>query len=484
MSTDHRRITSVIEDLLRTRSAANLSDSLTPHDDTPAARVPGGPLVSPEAIRRRWEAIGGSEETQRILLDSETRGQAELFAQNIENFIGTVKVPIGIAGPLRVNGLFAQGDFYVPLATTEAALVASYSRGSQLLSAAGGCTVMIMHDGVARAPGFAFRNLIEAGQFVMWATANTEQFRSVAEATTSHGKLVDMRVTIEGNHVYLTFEYSTGDAAGQNMVTIATAAICDYIAANTPVAPEYWFVEANLSGDKKASAQSFMSVRGKKATAEVTLPGELVEKFLHTTSARMADYWRMSAMGGVMSGTIGVQGHYANGLAALFIACGQDAACVAEAAVGVTRFEARADGSLYASVTLPNLIVGTVGGGTGLPSQRACLDLMGLAGAGKARAFAEVTAALALAGELSIIGAICAGDFARAHKSLSRRKKSPPHPLPEGERQEEDAQRLPAVESPAHPQASSIQAPVATGDGLRTEAPRTGAPGLETLWDA
>jgi hydroxymethylglutaryl-CoA reductase (NADPH) len=141
----------------------------------------------------------------------------------------------------------------------------------------------------------------------------------------------------------------------------------------------------------------------------------------------MADYWRMSALGGVMSGTIGVQGHYANGLAALFIACGQDAACVSEAAVGVTRFEAEPD-ALYAAVTLPNLIVGTVGGGTGLPTQRACLEVMGLAGAGKAQAFSEVCAGLALAGELSIIAALSAHEFGRAHARLARGKRAVPAP--------------------------------------------------------
>jgi hydroxymethylglutaryl-CoA reductase (NADPH) len=134
----------------------------------------------------------------------------------------------------------------------------------------------------------------------------------------------------------------------------------------------------------------------------------------------MVDYARMSVLGGVMSGSIGVQGHYANGLAALFIATGQDAACVAEAAVGVTRFELREDDALYAAVTLPNVIVGTVGGGTGLPSQKACLDILGLSGTGHSRALAEVAAALALAGELSIIGAITAGHFTRAHQQLAR----------------------------------------------------------------
>jgi hydroxymethylglutaryl-CoA reductase (NADPH) len=179
-----------------------------------------------------------------------------------------------------------------------------------------------------------------------------------------------------------------------------------------------------MSGDKKASLQSFVSVRGKKVTAEVCLSPQLIHKYLHTTPREMENYWRMAAIGGVLSGTLGIQGHYANGLAALYIACGQDAACVAECAVGVTRFETTADGDLYAAVTLPNLLVGTVGGGTALPSQRACLEIMGLAGEGKARAFAEICAALVLAGELSIIGALASGEFTRAHQRLARTRRS------------------------------------------------------------
>jgi hydroxymethylglutaryl-CoA reductase (NADPH) len=266
----------------------------------------------------------------------------------------------------------------------------------------------------------AFATLAEAGQFVLWATTSLEEFQRVAEATTRHGKLRDMRVTVEGNHVYLTFEYITGDASGQNMVTIATEAVCDYIEKNSPIRPRYHFLEANLSGDKKASAQSFLLVRGKKVSAEVVIARELVQERLHTTPERMVDYWRASAMGGVLSGTLGLHGHYANGLAALYLACGQDVACVAESAVGVTRFELNEQGALYASVTLPNVMVGSVGGGTGLPSQRACLEVLGLAGPGKAQALGEVCAGLCLAGELSIIGALCSGDFSRAHRKLAR----------------------------------------------------------------
>ncbi len=420
MATQQRRANEYLDRLLQKFSLEQLKERLSAKFSAAARSIPRDPRISEKAIARRWDVLACDELVQQQLLDVQTQAQQEVYQRNIENFIGTVKLPVGIAGPLRVNGLFAQGDYYIPLATSEAALVASYSRGASLMSKAGGCTALLLNEGVSRAPGFAFKSLIDAGAFVAWAVSQLEEFTRLAEATTRFGKLQDMRITVEGNHVYLNFEYLTGDASGQNMVTIATHAIFEYIKEKSPVTIEYAFIEANLSGDKKASAQSFQSVRGKKVTAEVVISAELVKKTLHTTAERMVDYWRMSALGGVLSGTIGVQGHYANGLAALYIACGQDAACVSESSVGVTRFEITAEGDLYASVTLPNLIVGTVGGGTGLPSQRACLEIMGLAGQGKAQALAEVCAAVALAGELSIIGALCADHFARAHQSLAR----------------------------------------------------------------
>jgi hydroxymethylglutaryl-CoA reductase (NADPH) len=424
MSTDHRRAANLLQQVLQGHSAAELSPQLAPFNDAVTLRVPGGARAGNDAVEQRWGLLATSAAERDALCDAQTIAHADCYANNIENFIGTVKVPVGIAGPLRVNGLYANGDYVVPLATTEAALVASYSRGAQLVSEAGGCAAMLLNESVSRVPGFAFSNLQEVGTFVAWVVPHVDELRLVAESTTRHGKLLDMRVTVEGSHVYLHFEYSTGDAAGQNMVTIATQAICDYIQEHSPVAASACYVEANMSGDKKASLQSFVSVRGKKVTAEVCLSPQLIHKYLHTTPREMENYWRMAAIGGVLSGTLGIQGHYANGLAALYIACGQDAACVAECAVGVTRFETTADGDLYAAVTLPNLLVGTVGGGTALPSQRACLEIMGLAGEGKARAFAEICAALVLAGELSIIGALASGEFTRAHQRLARTRRS------------------------------------------------------------
>lgn len=422
MSIDDRRARALLESVLAERGASELEQQLAPKWHPPAARIPGGDDAT--SMDARWAMLGPEAALGRDSLGAWDPGACtRLYGTTIENIIGTVQVPVGIAGPLRVNGLFAQGDYYVPLATTEGALIASHNRGARLVTEAGGCTVITTNEGVSRAPGFAFGTLYEAGVFVAWALDHLDDFRKAAAGTTQHGALKDMRVSVEGNHVYLILDYATGDAAGQNMVTIATQAVCDYIARECPSAIRYSFVEANHSGDKKASAQSFIFGRGRSVTAEVLVSGDLVRERLHTTPEMMANYWRMSAIGGVLSGTIGVEGHYANGIAALYLATGQDIACVAESAVGVTRLELDGD-ALYASVTLPNLVVGTVGGGTALPSQRACLGILGLGGAGHARALAEVCGAIALAGELSIVGALVANEFTGAHQRLGRAREN------------------------------------------------------------
>lgn len=408
--------------VLEGRSQEEVLRQLRPDRDDLPRRLPATSKVTGERADTLWRRLPPHGADQEALLGADDRASLHHYQGNIENCLGTVKLPLGVIGPLRVNGLFAKGDFVVPLATTEAALVASYHRGACLLTEAGGATAMVIYETVSRSPAFAFPSLAEVGEFLAWLMARFEAIQEIAATTTNHGELVDFSTTVEGNHVYLNFEFQTGDASGQNMVTIATQAICDFIVDHSPVPPTHWYVEGNMSGDKKASSKAFTTTRGKKVTAEVTLPRSLVEKFLHTTPESLCDYWRMSAVGGVLSGTMGVQGHYANGLAAFYLATGQDVACVAESAIGVTRFELTSAGDLYATVTLPGIMVGTVGGGTGLPSQKASLDLMGLAGPGKARALAEVITAALLGGELSIIGALAAGQFTRAHQKLARDK--------------------------------------------------------------
>ncbi|MEO5931434.1 MAG: hydroxymethylglutaryl-CoA reductase [Candidatus Kapaibacterium sp.] len=369
-----------------------------------------------ERLGRKLPWLGGESALED---DAELKG-------NIEHFIGMTMIPTGIIGPLRINGVGAKGDFYVPLATTEGALVASYHRGASIVSRAGGVTSICLVEGVQRSPSFRFRTFMEVGTFLIWVMERSAGFQAIVSGISSHARLEDIRSSVDGNQITLVLDYNTGDAAGQNMVTICTDAICRYIVEHAPVKPVVWYVEGNLSGDKKATAISFTTVRGKKVTAEALIPRPLVERGLHTTPEEMMGYWKTSVLNGIQSGSIGVNGHFANGLTAIFLACGQDAACVAEAAVGTTRFDV-IDGDLYVCVTLPNLIVGTVGGGTGLPTQRECLELLGCRGDGTARKFAEICAATILCGEISIVGAIAAGDFAKAHALFGRRKNGARH---------------------------------------------------------
>jgi hydroxymethylglutaryl-CoA reductase (NADPH) len=371
------------------------------------------------AAAKRWCKLQ-QPEARAELFDQQAKDNASTFRNNIESYIGTISVPVGLAGPLRVRGAGGSTDYQVPLATTEAALVASYNRGARLLTSAGGCNVRVVAEAVSRTPVFAFNSLVEAEEFSRFVEAHADLLTDAVSQVTSYGKLVSVKCLIEGNHVYVDLQFTTGDASGQNMVTFASDAICKLIIEHSPVAPRFWFLEGNFSGDKKATVKSLGNVRGKRVIADITIARAQVESQLHTTPERMVEYWYAGAIGGVLSGTTGIQGHFANGLAALYLACGQDVACVAESATGITRLETTEAGDLYASVTLPNIMVGTVGGGTALPSAKACLDILGLAGKGKSGALAEVCAAIVLAGELSIIGAFCSGDFAMAHRALSR----------------------------------------------------------------
>ncbi len=380
-------------------------------------------LVTKEGIHKRVNFLSGKTGKKLLYLTGEKHfEELNQLEGNIENYIGMSMVPTGIIGPLRVIGSAALGDFYIPLATSEGALVASYHRGAKACYLAGGATSICLVEGVQRSPVFKFENLGDLGSFIIWVFNNISEFEKITKNTSRFAELVDMKTNIEGNHLILTFEYHTGDASGQNMVTICTDEICKYIIENAPVKPLFWFIEGNYSGDKKATGMSFTNVRGKKVTTEITLSEKIVHEVLKSTPEAMSEYWRTSTIGAIQSGSIGAQGHYANGLTALYLATGQDVACIAEAAIGITRIEVNRDGNLYASVTLPNLIVGTIGGGTGLPTQKECLEIMNCYGEGNAKKFAEICGALVLAGELSIAGALSAGHFSAAHKNLGRKK--------------------------------------------------------------
>ncbi|MEM6769863.1 MAG: hydroxymethylglutaryl-CoA reductase [Bacteroidota bacterium] len=383
--------------------------------------MPKPPTTPTTSTSARLDRLAAKGHPLPHLRGQHPRPCAEDLQGNIENYLGMAQVPVGLAGPLLMNGDHAKGEFLIPLATTEGALVASYTRGMKAISLSGGATATILDEGVQRAPFFRFRNLAAAARFVTWLLAQQSAFAEITAKTSRFAKLKSITPYLDGNTVTLLVEFTTGDAAGQNMVTICTDRICHFIAAQSPEEILDWYIEANASGDKKANRLAYQRVRGKKVSVEVILPQEVVAKVLKTTPENLTRYARAAVYGSSLSGTLGVQAHFANGLAALFIACGQDAACVAEAATGTVRMETTDDGSLYACATLPNLIVGTVGGGTGLPTQRECLTLMDCFGTGKAGRLAEITAAVCLAGELSILSALTEGHFAAAHERLGRR---------------------------------------------------------------
>ena len=353
-----------------------------------------GPLrlvktASHKTVNYIWKKLGGlgiDQETQNQIADPSSLAHIEAYNANIENFIGTIKVPVGVIGPVKIRGINASGDYPIPLATSEAALVASYGRGAMAANKAGGINTAVLYEGVMRTPVFCFSHMINAGLFVEWVTQHIDILKSAAEATTRHGKLISVEPIIDANLVFLICRYTTGDASGQNMVTIATQALAEGIVAQCPVDIERWYIEGNYSGDKKASYLGMSTGRGRKVSAAVTLPAAIIEKYLKTTVQGMLAYGQVANLGALLSGQFGAQAHYANGLAALYIATGQDAACVSESAVGFTRMEPRGQ-DLFCSVTMPNILVGSVGGGTHLPSQAAALEILGLRGAGKGAAW-------------------------------------------------------------------------------------------------
>ena len=425
MAVPNNHARTILERILNGRTVDEAFERLQPRDRKThplPERMTASGDHSHDAMIARREILARQNISTSAVSGDQPDISPENLATNIENQIGMVRVPLGVVGPLRVNGTCAHGDFYVPMATTEGALVVSFHRGALVASMSGGVTASCLTESVTRAPCFMFDSVRDVGKFVSWLLPNYDQLQAIVAQTTRHGELIGCQTSILGKEIYLLFEFTTGDAGGQNMVTIATQAICEWIVANSPLSPTHWFIDGNMSGDKKATMQAFTYARGKKVVAECVLQQRLIKRFLHASPEQMFRYWQVSVLGGIQSGSIGVQGHYANGLAAMYIACGQDPACVAEAAVGITRMDLTAEGDLYVSVSLPNLICGTVGGGTHLPTARECLEMIDCYGSGKARKLAEIICSTVLAGEVSIIGAMAAGDFAAAHGSYGRSK--------------------------------------------------------------
>jgi hydroxymethylglutaryl-CoA reductase (NADPH) len=340
---------------------------------------------------------------------------------NIEHFTGVAQVPIGIAGPVLVNGEHAQGQFYVPLATAEGTLVASYNRGMKLLHEAGGVTTTILQDHMQRAPSFIFPSAREARAFGDWLVERFDDVKAAAEATTSTGRLQEIEQYSASRILYTRFNYTTGDAAGQNLTGKATQAACTWILANYDGIEQY-FLESNFATDKKSSQVNMLHTRGKRVVAEATIPDALMRSVMNSSSELMFRARQISNLGGFMSGVNNNGAHSANGITAMFIATGQDVANVAESSAAFVHAELRPNGDYYYSITIPSLIVATYGGGTGLATQRECLELLGCYGTGKVRKLTEIIAATVLCGELSLGSAIVAEEWVTAHDAYGRNR--------------------------------------------------------------
>lgn len=340
---------------------------------------------------------------------------------NIEHFSGVAQVPIGFAGPLLVNGEHAKGEFYVPLATTEGTLVASYNRGMKVLYESGGVTTTVSDEAMQRAPVFHFDDARGARDFGKWVKDNFDKIKERAESTTSTGKLKDIEQYLASKMIFLRFNFTTGDAAGQNMVGKATYVACDWIKDNYPGIKSY-VLSGNFDTDKKTSYLNSLRTRGKRVTAEATIPRQIMEGIAKTSVDLLIRQRHVSTLGSFMAGSNNNGSHSANGITAIFIATGQDVANVTESSAAMVYAEITPENDYYFSITIPSLIVGTYGGGTGLATQKECLEILGCFGAGKVKKFAEIVAATVLCGEISLGSAVMASEWVSSHDKYGRNR--------------------------------------------------------------
>ena len=345
----------------------------------------------------------------------------ETTAGNIENFIGVAQVPMGLVGPLLVNGEHASGEFYMPMATSEGTLIASYNRGARLLRESGGAKVTVVDDAMQRAPVFVFEDARQARDFGVWVEENFDQIAAQAETTTRSGKLRNIQQFAAARMRYLRFNYTTGDAAGQNMVGKATFVACEWIMANYPGIKRYMLSGA-MDTDKKHSQLNTLHTRGKRVIAEVTIPAALLQKTMNISAEALYKARSINQVGSFMAGSNNTGAHSANGITAAFIATGQDVANVAESSAAVVFADIDAEGNYYLSITIPSLIIATFGGGTGLATQQECLKMIGCDGPGKVHKLAEIIGATVLAGEVSLMSAVLAGDWVTSHDALGRNR--------------------------------------------------------------
>ncbi|GAB5415498.1 MAG: hydroxymethylglutaryl-CoA reductase [Congregibacter sp.] len=381
---------------------------------------------SPEIIAERQRFI---EETTGAQLHhtKQYSFDPQDMSGNIENLFGVAQIPIGVAGPLLVNGEHAQGEFYVPMATVEGTMLASYNRGMKVIREAGGVNTTVVGQAMQRAPCFLFRNARDARDFEQWLEDNFAEIKAVAESTTSVGKLNEIEHYCAHSFVYTRFDYSTGDAAGQNMTSKATFVACEWIRKNYPALKNY-LLSGNFDTEKRTSSVNMLKNRGKRVTAEIVIPREVLERNLRITPEAFHYGQGITTIASFMSNSSNNAAHPANGLAALYLATGQDIANIGESNQCTVYNRVTREGDLEYSITLPAIIVASYGGGTNLPTQAECLKIMDCHGQGKALKLSEIAAGLVVAGELSLAAATRVdkktrkNEWVDAHERLGRNR--------------------------------------------------------------
>jgi len=406
----------------------NASETTTKQDLENAAPAVGGNgqasgKVTPprgyaaDDMQRRVEWL---EEQTGHRLDEFALEDPPNFKGLSENQIGYIGMPLSIAGPLRIDGSYAKGDFYVPLCTLEGTLSLSMTRGFYLTYLSGGITSRHIKQQLSRSPVFIFQSLDEAYDFLPWVDANYEEIKAAAESTTRHGKLLRMEKHPIHNRVLMEFNYDTAEAAGQNMVTMATDAACRWIMEHYQAKrPFRYLVESNFCCDKNPAHKTIMHGRGHHVICSFTVSERLLRKLLRVSVDDIVRCITDKHLGSQMAGVVGLNLHTSNALAALYLALGQDVACVAENCVGIATYEKHGD-DLYATLSMPSITVGTVGGATRLTQQRRNLEMLNCTGDKSARKLAEIICASALALEISLAGAIVSNEFALAHAKFGR----------------------------------------------------------------
>ncbi|MCJ8169131.1 phosphotransferase [Atopomonas sediminilitoris] len=395
------------------------------YDEFTLPKVPARGLYSEEARQERL-AFARNHTGAALEEVAHTRLEPRKLVSNIEALIGSVEIPVGLAGPLHIKGRHASGLFYAPMATSEGALVASATRGATALSRAGGVQTRVLGQRMMRVPLFGFDAMQQALFFAEWVQDHYSELAAEVRKYSNFAQLVEVQAQVMGRNVHVHFIYETGDAAGQNMTTTCTWQACQWILQQIKrfdgLKVRNFLVEANLSNDKKVTYQTFLKGRGVRVMAEVRLSEEVCRKVLKVTPTQLVNAYQNFVTGSLAAGMVGLNINVANVVAAMFTALGQDIACVHESALGQLHIELTEEGDAYCTMTLPSLVIGTVGGGTNLPQQRECLELIDCAGPGKAHKLAEVIAGYCLALDISTLSAIAADQFARAHERLGRNR--------------------------------------------------------------